>query len=319
MTGPAPLAALTGGTGFLGRHVVRALVGAGWRVRLLARRDPFHPQLADLSVEVVLGDLDDVGALDRLVDGADAVIHAAGAIKARNPAQFVRVNAEGSARLAARLAATAPRARFVLVSSLAARAPELSPYAATKRAGEAHATTAASGASWVVLRPAAIYGPWDRETLVLFRLARGPIVPLFQRAGARLCLIHAEDAAAAIAALAGDGPSGVILELADDRLEGYAYTDILAAAARALGSNPRPVRLPSWTLAAAGLVSGSFARLRGRATMLTPGKVKEMLYEDWSSDPDRQPPRALWAPRIGLDEGFAATAAWYRRAGWLPD
>src|SRR6185437_12882379 len=109
---------------------------AGWRVRILARRPVAHPQLAGVPFEVVSGDLADRAALARLVDGADTVIHAAGLTRAPGPAQFREVNAEGTANVATAISGGSPRARLVLVSSIAAREPHLSAYAETKRAGE---------------------------------------------------------------------------------------------------------------------------------------------------------------------------------------
>src|SRR3546814_6136939 len=94
---------------------------------------------------------------------------------------------------------------LVLVSSLAAREPGLSHYAASKAAGE-QALRASGVRNWVVVRPSAIYGPWDRETLAFFRAAAGPVLPVLGGGGARICLVHAADAAGAIVALCRDGP-----------------------------------------------------------------------------------------------------------------
>ncbi|MGI3776851.1 MAG: NAD-dependent epimerase/dehydratase family protein, partial [Janthinobacterium lividum] len=118
------LAAVTGGTGFLGSHVVDALLRAGWRVRVLARGEAVFPA----GVEVVRGDLADAGALGALVRGAGAVVHAAGLVKARSRAEFMAVNRDGAARLAGAVGAGA---RVVLVSSQAARCPLVSAYAAS--------------------------------------------------------------------------------------------------------------------------------------------------------------------------------------------
>src|SRR6056297_1785498 len=136
MSTALPIAAVTGGTGFLGRYVVRELAAAGWRPRLLVRGDPVHPQLADVDFEIVPGDLSEPQSLRRLVKGASAVVHVAGAVKALRRADFFAVNADGTARLAETTAEAAPGARLVYVSSLAARAPELSDYAASKAEGE---------------------------------------------------------------------------------------------------------------------------------------------------------------------------------------
>ncbi|MGQ9367795.1 NAD-dependent epimerase/dehydratase family protein [Azospirillum sp. ST 5-10] len=311
------LAAVTGGTGFLGRAVVAALVRRGWRVRLLARRDPAHPQLPAQGVEVVRGDLDDPESLRVLVRGAAAVVHGAGLIKAPSRSRFFAVNGDGAGRLAAAVAAAAPAARLVAVSSLAAREPQLSDYAASKRAGEEALRAAAAAVAWTIVRPPAIYGPWDRETLAVFRAARGPLLPLFHGPESRVCLIHVDDATAAVAALCDGGPTGRIFELSDARREGYPWTTVLRAAAAASGGTPRLVRVPPAVVRLGGAVAGALGRLGGGSPMLTAGKAREILHPDWSSAAERQPPTELWTPAIALDDGFAATVRWYRDAGWL--
>ncbi|HZY52217.1 MAG TPA: NAD-dependent epimerase/dehydratase family protein, partial [Reyranella sp.] len=124
------VAAITGATGFVGPHLVAALARHGWTFRLLMRRWTPLPSLPGVAAEIVWGDLSDEASLKRLVAGADAVVHAAGLIKARRPIEFDQVNRDGTARLSA----LAPDVPFLLLSSLAAREPQLSPYAASKRA-----------------------------------------------------------------------------------------------------------------------------------------------------------------------------------------
>jgi nucleoside-diphosphate-sugar epimerase len=162
----AGLVAITGATGFVGGYTAKALAEAGWRVRLLCRRLPLSPLLSDISPEIVLGDLEDPAALAALVRGADAVVHAAGAVRALDAVGFYRANADGTARMVAAVRADAPQARFVLISSLSAREPTLSAYAGSKRAGEIELERAAGAAlDWSILRPPAVYGPGDRELL----------------------------------------------------------------------------------------------------------------------------------------------------------
>jgi len=313
------LAAVTGGTGFLGRYIVTALAAAGWRVRILARQSPTHPQLAGVPLEAVPGDLSDRAALRALVDGADAVIHAAGLIKASSSAQFRAVNEVGTASLAEAIARTSPRARTLLVSSLAAREPQLSAYAATKRAAEERLLAILGARStWTIVRPCVIYGPWDTETLALFRAAARGVMPRPSVAGARLALIHASDAAAAIAALAGQGPSGAILELTDERFDGYTWHEITAAVAAVLERRLIAVPLPAPLIRAAAALNVTTARMLRRAPMLTPGKVREILHADWGSTADRQPPRELWRPAIGLARGLQDTLSWYGERHLLP-
>lgn len=309
------LAALTGATGFVGGHVMAALAARGWRLRILARRWPGPPPaLAATPIEVVQGDLADEAALTTLLRGADAVVHMAGAIRAADPAVFARVNLGGTERLLRARAAAALPSRLLALSSMAAREPALSPYAASKRAAEA-AIRRDAGGDWRILRPSAVYGPLDRETLRVFRMADAPLQVTPQGGAARLCLIHAADLARAVAALLDHPGGGETFELTDSRVEGYPWPEIAATAARALGRRPRPLRAPAPLVRLLGRVGDLSARLGG--DLPDSAKMREALHPDWSSAPAAQPPRAVWTPRIGLDEGFRGTVAAYRRAGLL--
>lgn len=312
-----PLAAVTGATGFIGRHAVEALTQAGWRVRLLLRRDPSGSAWRASRPEVVAGSLDDEAALDRLVDGADAVIHLAGLIKATRRAEFFEVNCNGAARLAEAVRQRAPHAHFVMVSSLAAREPLLSDYAASKHAGES-AVLDMLGERVTVLRPPAVYGPGDRETLRFFQVAGWPRVPLMGGPGARAALIHVRDLARLIAVLAAASPSGQVMTAADNRPEGYSWSGLLGAAARAIGkAEPRFFQAPQSLLRGVALI-GDLARLAGSASMLNTQKLRELRHADWAVAPGELARPPGWAPAFDIDSGFADAVAWYRAAGWLP-
>lgn len=312
-----PLAALTGGTGFLGRAVTVALDRAGWQVRLLVRRYPVHEQLRDVDVELVPGGLEDEAALRQLVRGAELVVHAAGLTKAVDRAQFFAVNAGGSARLAAAIRQAAPGARTIALSSLAARVPSLSAYAASKQAGEAAMLGAGLANPPIILRPTAIYGPWDAELLPFFQAAARGVVPLPGRRPARVTLIHVEDAAGAVAACAGPAGRPGTWEISDARSDGYGWDEVVMALAAALGRPARGLGVPGVLLQATGLAAAAGGRMRRRAVMLTRGKARELLHPDWSIGAAGGLPLDLWQPRLPLAEGFAATAAWYRSKGWL--
>ncbi len=306
----AGIAAITGGTGFVGRHCAIALAQAGWRVRLLARRDPAHPLLAHTPFELVTGDLDDEAALARLVQGARAVVHAAGATKAGSAAAFLAVNRDGSGRLAAIAARRAPSCRFVLVSSQAARCPALSAYAASKRAGEVAARAALGDTACLVLRPAIVYGPWDGASAALLRLANAALVPVPVAPEPRLAMVHVRDAAAAVVAACAPGPSGQTYEIADAAPEGHAWRDIIAASRRP-GRPPRFVPVPDRVLAAAGAAADGWSALTRRPARFGLGKAREILHRDWRPDPSLMPPDTLWTPGIELAHGMRETLAWF--------
>ncbi len=309
------VAAVTGATGFLGRHLVRALAEAGFEVRCLMRRDPVHPLWRDIEPRIVLGSLSDQAALDRLCAGADVVVHCAGLIKARNRAEFDAVNLDGAVAMADAANRMAPSARFLLISSLVAREPQLSHYAASKRAGE-EAVAALLGDRLTIVRPPAIYGPGDMETFALFKAAAtAPLLPVFDSA-ARIALVHVEDAATQIAALALDAKPGPLATLCDENLDGYSWVELMQAASEAVGRKPALVKLPGGVVKLVGRL-GSLAAKGSSASMLTSEKAREILHPDWSVSPKEHNGR-LPAPRWGLKPGFVQTVSWYRNNGWLP-
>lgn len=314
----AKLAAVTGATGFLGRYIVRALAAQGWRVRILARQFPVHEQFSGLEIEVTPGDLSTPGSLRALVRGADLAVHAAGVVKARRAADFHQVNAGGTANLVTALNASGQAARLMLVSSMAAREPQLSAYAASKRQAEdILRERLAPRHDWIIVRPCAVYGPWDEEILPVLRAANRGIALKTGGKDARICLVHAADVAGAIAALAGNAPSGSHYEITDARHKGYGWDEIARTMAEALGRRPFRLSLPAPLVHLAGAAGSLMARISPAAPMLTMDKAREILHAKWGSDPALAPPGAFWVPDITLECGFFETVAWYKDRGWL--
>lgn len=308
------VAAVTGATGFLGRRLVGALAAEGWRVRVLVRRDAVHAAPEGVEPEVVIGGLSDEAALARLCRGAEVVVHAAGLVKARAAADFAAVNAAGAERVA-QAAQRAGVGRTLLVSSLAAREPKLSAYAASKRAGE-EAARRVLGDRLTVLRPPAIYGPGDLETLGVFEAAlRLPVAPVFDPR-ARLAMIHVEDAARQIAAAAVRAPQRPVVALSDARPDGYGWREIAAAASRAVGKRRFAAPLSPALLPPLIRAAGFLSRMNGRPPPISADKLGELLHPDWAVRPEELAPNRP-QPRFDLDSGFANAVAWYREAGWL--
>ncbi|MET0545014.1 MAG: NAD-dependent epimerase/dehydratase family protein [Caulobacterales bacterium] len=308
-----PLVAVTGASGFLGRQLVPALSAEGFSIRALIRRDPVHPLWRGLEPEIVIGDLETDDSLERLCDGAVAVVHGAALIKAKSRRHFDAINTLGAERVA-RAADRGGASRMVLISSLAAREPHLSDYAHSKRQAE-NAVRAVMGERLCVVRPPALYGPGDRETLQLFQAAsRSPIVPVFSPA-ARIALMHVQDAARQIAFLTAASAHRSHATLSDDRPGGYNWLEIVQSASRAVGKAPKVTPLPGAVLTVAGL-AGSVSRLFGAAPILTIGKSRELRHLDWSVRPEEQC-FDLPKPFFPLNDGLAETAAWYIKAGWL--
>ena len=165
---------ITGAGGFVGGHLVRELAEAGWKVRALTRRPIAEPQTYPEDVTWVRGNLENEPALQELLTDVDAVVHCAASIKALDAEGFHKANAEGTERVARIAAAMPAPPTFLYMSSVAARHPDISDYAASKRAGETALAKLSDRLTWWALRPGAVYGPGDKETLTMFRMAAAP-------------------------------------------------------------------------------------------------------------------------------------------------
>lgn len=313
--GDRSLVAMTGATGFIGRTLARGLRTHGWAVRALVRRD--RPELTAAGVATVRGSLDDTDSLRALVQGADMVVHVAGAVKAPSARAFFDVNADGTARLAAASADRGCR-RFLLVSSLAAREPQLSAYGASKRAGEQALARFAAQIDTATVRPPAVYGPGNSMTLPFFRqlARRRPLIP--GRADARFSLLYVDDLAAILVGLLEQPSWGhAVIEPDDGQQGGYSWPQIAAIAAAFFGRDRRLRFLPKALLRPAASASQLAGRLLGFAPVLTPGKLAELYHPDWVCRRADDTAFGGWRPAIRLDEGLARTWNWYMTAGWV--
>jgi uncharacterized protein YbjT (DUF2867 family) len=299
--------AITGGTGFVGQAVLEEAAARGLPLRALTRREqPPAP-----GIEWVRGDLAAVAALHRLVEGAQAVLHIAGVVSSADAGGFIEGNVRGTERIVA-AARSASVPRFVLVSSLAAREPDLSAYGSSKREGEL--VVEASGLDWTIVRPPAVYGPRDTEMFQLFRAARWGIVPM-PPAG-RTSIIHVADLARLLLALLPGAPaiSGHMFEPDDGRAGGWSHRELARAIGAAIGRKVLSPRVPAPLFTAAARLD---RWVRGEGAKLTPDRARYMLHPDWTCSPARSVPESVWHPRIGTAEGLRATAEWYRAQGWL--
>ena len=166
--------AVTGATGFIGHVLVQSLIKDGWKVRALTRT----PRVNDESTQWIPGDLDDPIALQSLVKGVSAVVHCAGLVRGSSLKEFTHTNVEGTSNLVRISVQQNPPPRFLLISSLAAREPNLSWYANSKYMAEQLVADSSGVMPWTVFRPTAVYGPGDKELSPLFRATRYGILPM---------------------------------------------------------------------------------------------------------------------------------------------
>ena len=227
-----------GGTGFVGRAVVRHLRGSGTRVRIVSRR---RGRGEDAGVEQIAADAHDQRSVEAAVASADAVVNAISLYVEHGTDTFHSVHVEMAAKIA-RAASQAGIGRFVHVSGIGANTASPSPYIRSRGEGEAAVQTAFPGA--VIMRPAVIFASDDAFLTTILRLLRSmPAYPIFGNGRTRLQPVYVDDVAVAIAQILRQSQKPYpVYELAGPRI--YSYEELLRTVSRAAGLRPVLMRVP---------------------------------------------------------------------------
>jgi nucleoside-diphosphate-sugar epimerase len=320
-------ALVTGATGFVGSHLVEALQNSSVEVTALARSASKAADLAQREVRVVPGDLHDIAGLERAVRDQDVVYHVAGVVAARDEADFLRSNRDGT-RNVLTAAEREGKPRFVLVSSLAAAGPALrgaplsgtepphpvTAYGRSKLAAEQ--IVRSSALPWSIIRPPIVYGPRDREVLKVFRLARLGLAPVFGDGSQELSAVHAADLAQALLAVTKVHTTiGGTYNACHPQV--FTSADLGQAVGAAMGRSVIRLRVPQGVGRALLAVTETSARLTRQVTILTTDKANEFFQPAWTGDPSALTRDSGWRAQYDLSSGLADTYRWYRKAGWL--
>lgn len=322
--------AVTGATGFIGRALVLRLAASGRPVLALVRDTARAGDLAATpGVELVCGDLRDPALLRDLTRRAGIVYHLAGLTSARSRGEFMAVNAELTGVLAAAAARAPAPPKLVLVSSLSVAGPRtaalpareddppapVNSYGASKLLGEELLRQEGAGARWTIVRPPWVYGPGDRATLALFRLAARGFFPSVRGGCMQISLVHVHDLVEALV-LAGDSAAaaGRVYYAAD----GVVHTvGQLGQALLAACGGGRALHVPGIVFRFMGLAGEAAAWLARRPPLLGRDKACEGLQPGWVCDDARIRAELGYQSRVSLADGVAATLVWYRERGWL--
>ncbi|HET7601984.1 MAG TPA: NAD-dependent epimerase/dehydratase family protein [Gemmatimonadales bacterium] len=319
---------VTGATGFVGGHVVAALLARGIPVTALVRSRQKAAGLERDGVRLVIGDLHDDRALREACEGQAVVQHVAGVIAARDDAAYLRANRQGTDNLLT-AAAQAGVGRFVLMSSGAAAGPSrpghprtaddppapVTAYGRSKLAGE---NVVRSGPiPWVILRPPTVYGPNDRDNLIkVFRLVRFGVAPVFGDGSQELSAVYAPDLAEA-AVMAGSETQVAGGTYFVNHPEVITSGELVRLIGRTMHRSVHVIGMPGALVRPLLHFTGGVARLAGKTTILNADKANEFLQPAWTADPTPFMRDAGWLPAFDLASGLAETWRWYRDAGWL--
>lgn len=316
-------ALVTGANGFIGSHLCAALVSKGDEVRGLVRKTSNLEWLAGLNLELVYGSIEDEDSLVRAVDGVDVVFHTAAVVRAKDKNDFLRINSEGSARLA-RASASAGVKRFVLFSSAAAVGPvrpgeslstkevptPVSIYGRAKLEAERATLEYQEAMRLVILRFPAVYGPRDRDGLLMWRMFSRGVVPIL---GGTFSLVYVADAVrAAVLAAECDCPSGSAFFVSDGNC--YSYHQLARVWKEVTKKKVVCFRVPRFlTFFAAGLNQW----LNREGAIFNLDKVRELCQACWVCTDNRTERWLGFKPEFDLRKGAEKTLRWYKEKGWL--
>jgi nucleoside-diphosphate-sugar epimerase len=333
---------VSGASGFIGYHLVKALLDRGDEVTCLVRRTSNVDRLQRLRVDLAYGDVTDPVSLREAVAGKSAVYHLAGLIKAFRLADLLRVNEDGVRNMAAACAELDDPPVLVIVSSLAAAGPVLggglrtetdppepvSNYGRSKRAGEMAAGEFADRVPITIVRPPIVFGEADRACLDIFlsiKRFRLHLVP--GRTPRKFSFIHAADLAQLLVLAAECGTRLAPAADGDSNDRGYYFADsgehptyhqLGHMVGEALGHRRTfsvSCGFPMVWLVAA--VSGLAGRIRGTPSYLSIDKAREATAGSWACSGQKAADELGFSVAKPLAERFHQTAQWYRNEKWL--
>jgi nucleoside-diphosphate-sugar epimerase len=327
---PGSRVLITGGTGFIGSHLLDTLSAQNVHVRVLVRHTSDVARLVALGAERVGEGLHDFQGLMHAMQGVETVFHLAAVTRARTEAEYHQVNAAGTHALIEAMRAARPRPRrLVYLSSLAVSGPArdglpvgphdeprpISAYGRSKLAGELACLAASGEFEVVALRAPVVYGPRDRDLYRYFQLATWGMLPVPARVDRFIQFIYVDDLITALVRAATLPGAHGVYHVAEKRA--YAWSDIVPLIAKAVGRPVRELRVPEWLFHVAATMSEWGAATARRATIFNREKVREILAPGWLCETATAKRDLGFEACIALSEGLMKTAEWYREHKWL--
>lgn len=317
---------LTGGTGFIGSHLIELLLARGASIIALVRDPVRAAALEGKGVRFLRGDL---FSLPPLPAGIDIVFHLAGRTRSLKTADYYTVNHEGTASLFRRLKAGSGRPKVIYLSSLAAAGPSINGtpvkesdpphpvthYGRSKLLGEEEALRFKDEFPLVIARATAVFGPRDLDFLTYFKVInRGILATVRKNRMVSICYVR--DLAEALCLCAEkELPSGEIFNIADPAP--VSWEEFGLAAARALGKKAVRVRVPLGVVAAAAALSELRDRLARNPGIFNRDKYRDLKQTGWVADVGKAARMLSFRTRYPLDRALRETMDWYKAQKWL--
>jgi len=324
-------ALVTGATGFIGSHLVEALVQRGSQVRCLVRNKRHLGWVKDCPVEFVTGNCQEKDSLKQAVKDVEHVFHLAGVTTAVKEKTYFEVNALGTENLVQACIENNPRLKkLIYVSSQAAAGPcrgggkkkesdpcePVSPYGKSKLMGEQLALSHSHELPLLIMRPCSVYGPRDKSFYALFKSLSKGVKPCLSDHDQHVSMCHVQDLVRAILLAAEtQTENGGIFFLSDG--QDYLMEEIGDIFAQAMEISALRLRLPKQVLYGMAFFAECISRVSGKPSIMSRGKVEEMIRKNWLCDITKARTLLGFEPRIFLAQGAKLTLAWYKKENWL--
>lgn len=323
-------ALVTGANGFIGTHLVEALMKKGYQVSCPVRPGCDRSWLEKTGATLVEGDFYDACLLERLLPGIDHLFHVAGVIDAGAPDAYHRINSRATRILLEQCVNHNPAlGRFVYVSSIAASGPtpagrvknetdECSPvseYGKSKRAAEQAVLAFKEKLPTVIIRPPVVIGPRQKELLLSIRLVKNRVIPRVGNGDTQASLVYVTDLAEALILAARKKEAvGRTYFVTDGR--GYSWRQVTGEIARHFGEGRRTLTIPFALQYALALVSEQTAPLLNRRPVLSRALLLASRDYYWRYDGSRIEQELGFHARVLLEEGIQKTIDWHRHNRW---
>ena len=322
---------VTGGTGFIGSHLVSEMMRHRYAVRCLVRKSSGLKWIHGLNLELIEGDVTDPSTLEKAVAGVDMVFHCAGISSATTEEEIYQTNTTGTANLIKAVLKVNPDLhRFVYLSSIAAAGPslrgkllsELDPpnpvtsYGASKLAAEDALMAFGSRIPVTILRAPVVFGPRDPRYLTLFKWVQRGIKPILGFRPRYVSMVHVNDLI-----------RGLLMAAESRRAKGQiyylvsrprvTYDDFLAEVADSLNKRALPFRVPAMVVYPITILIDAIAGKRSHMMELNKEKVRQMCPRFWICDGLKARTELGFEPQVSLHAGVNQMTEWYRKMGWL--
>lgn len=318
---------VTGGTGFIGSHLVDHLINNGVETRCLVRSS--ERWLEGKSYTPISGSLHDIEALKKGLENADALFHLAAILKAKTRSEFLHTNVEATENLV-RIAQRMGVKHIVILSSLAAAGPSLdrplteedpmepvSMYGISKKMMEERIEQMdTSDTSISILRPPAVYGPREEDIYPFFKMASKHICPVIgDGESPRLSLIHVLDVVQGLWLAVQREDPGLQKYFISSELT-YTWNQIKQATEEALGHKTVAIHVSQNTVKKLASLVEKTVSLWGGYPMFNREKAHEMILE-WTCSVEKAKRELGFRQKYPLNYGISHTIAWYQKNNWL--